>query len=217
MRFLFAIFCSIVLATCVTAQYAKKDIKTMKRLLDEWGPEDIRDTIPARYPGMVQYHVMSPVDLITDPSLSEALSYNSRETIGPLQSGLDTCAMVRVLEVGSTEWARASYIFLDKKSGTPEVLKARCDSIRSAISDGLPFAEAARKFTMDGNRKGGDLGWFRLEQMVEEFGDGVLSHHMGDLFTLPVEIYGWYVVWITGEPGTYKHARFLVARGPICQ
>ena len=216
MRYLLLLSFSLILGSSVSAQYAKKEIKTMKRLMEEWGPEDVRDTIPARFPGMTQYRLMSPVNLITDHALLEALSFNSYETIGPLRSGQDTCSLVRVLEVGSTEWAQASYIFLDKRSGTPEVVRARADSIRTAINSGLPFAEAHKKFTMDGNKNGGDLGWFRVEQMPWEFSDAVFTHHKGDLIAFPVEIYGWYIVSITGEPATYKHARFLVARGPIC-
>lgn len=207
--------CALLAFAC-HGQYAKKDLKQMRRLLDEWKPEDRVDTLPARFPGMVQERGKAPLVAVVDEAIKEAVFSYSKETVGPLPSIGGTCALVRILEHGKSMWARASYIYLNKNSGSPEALQAHADSILGAVQAGLPFAEAANNFTMDGNKRGGDLGWFQLSQMVPEFSAGIVAHHKGDLFTLPVEVYGWYVVWITEEPGSYEHVQYVLGRGAIC-
>ncbi|MEO8068366.1 MAG: peptidylprolyl isomerase [Flavobacteriales bacterium] len=210
-----AVLCALLAVAC-HGQYAKKDLKAMRMLLDQWKPEDLGDTLPKRFPGIVQERGKAPLVAVEDEAIKDAVLTYSKETVGPLHSINGTCAFVRILEHGKTMWARASYVYLNKNSRPPDALQARADSILGAIQAGLPFAEAANKFTMDGNKRGGDLGWFQLSQMVPEFSAGIAAHHKGDLFTLPVEVYGWYVVLITEEPGSYEHVQYVLARGAIC-
>lgn len=217
MKTVFILLCLAFFGVC-NAQHSKQDIKTMKKLLDEVDLSRFSDTVAKRFADVSQHRHMMPLILIDDPAVLQALKMNSTKTVGPFPSIGNTCALVRVVEKAKTTWARVSYIYLDKKSATDEILQARADSIRGAVQRGWLFADAAMKYSMDGNAKhGGDLGWFTTSSMAEEFSAAVVLHKKDDLYTVRVGMYGWYVVLVTGEPGIYEHARYLIVQGPICQ
>lgn len=199
-------------------QFSSKDIKGMKRMLDEAPLEGYVHKLNERYPGMVTEIGKLPLRAISDPAVMEALRHDKKGTTGPYASTDSTCALVRLTGRGSDEWARVNYIFLSRQSGTDEQLRQRADSILQAVRNGWPFQEAALKYSMDGNaKKGGDLGWFTRSMMVPEFSGPVFQHHKGDLFTAAVGIYGWYIVEVTEEPGIYEQIEYILGRGPICR
>jgi parvulin-like peptidyl-prolyl isomerase len=89
---------------------------------------------------------------------------------------------------------RASYIYLDgSKLSQPAI-----DSIRSLIlskySAGASFESLSAEYTMDGNRKHGDTGFFEPGMMVKEFEEAVRRHAKGDTFTVDVPGNQWYYV-----------------------
>lgn len=216
MRTFAALLFAVLFSACF-AQHGEEDIARMKQLLDEADLKHPNDTVAKRFTDMEQHRLTKPLAEVDDPAVLEALKQHSNTTVGPFPSLGHTCALVRIVERRKTTRARVSYIYLDKKSGTDEALQARADSIRAAVQQGWPFADAASKYSMDGNSlRGGDLGWFDTSSMVKEFSDAVVKHHQGDLFTLRVPIYGWYVVLVTGEPGPQEYVQYLIARGPIC-
>jgi hypothetical protein len=213
-----ALLIGCTLPMCCPAQFSSKDIKGMKRMLDEAPSEGYVHKLNVRYPGMVTEIGKLPVQAISDPAIMEAMRLDKKGTTGPYPSTDSTCALVRLTGRGSDEWARVNYIFLSKQSGTDEQLQERADSILQAVQNGWPFQQAALKYSMDGNaKKGGDLGWFTRSTMVPEFSGPVFQHHKGDLFTAAVGIYGWYVVEVTEEPGTYVQIEYILGRGPICR
>ncbi|HEX2617694.1 MAG TPA: peptidylprolyl isomerase [Flavobacteriales bacterium] len=159
----------------------------------------------------------SPVTAIADTAILMAAKQHATVTVGPYPSVNGSCALVRILDEATDQWARVNYIYLNKKSGSDDALHVRADSILSAIKGGWPFADAAAKCSMDGNgQQGGDLGWFARSMMVAEFRDVVFQHHKGDLFIARVDVYGWYVIEVTQEPGTYEVVEYVLGRGPIC-
>lgn len=199
-------------------QFTSKDIKGMKRMLDDAPLEGYVTKLNERYPGIATELGKLPIQALSDPAIQEAIRLDKKGTTGPYPSTDSTCALVRLTGRGSDEWARVNYIFLSKQNGTDEELHLRADSILQAVRNGWSFSEAALKYSMDGNgKRSGDLGWFTRAMMVPEFSAPVFEHHKGDLFTALVGVYGWYVVQVTEEPGIYEHIEYILGRGPICR
>lgn len=76
--------------------------------------------------------------------------------------------------------------------------KDAIDSLRKLIlqqsAAGTTFEQLADKFTMDGNKKHGDLGIFPSGMMVKEFEQAIRSHTNGEIFTVDVPDHQWYYV-----------------------
>ncbi|MBD3785449.1 MAG: peptidylprolyl isomerase [Sphingomonadales bacterium] len=67
--------------------------------------------------------------------------------------------------------------------------------IKAAIDGGADFAEEARKNSTDGAAaNGGDLGWFKLEAMVQPFAEAIASMKEGEVKGPVQTEYGWHVV-----------------------
>ncbi len=73
--------------------------------------------------------------------------------------------------------------------------KEEADGIAAEIEGGKSFEDAAKEHSRDGSSAdGGDLGWFRKEDMVPQFGDAVFSLKPGEV-SAPVETqFGWHVI-----------------------
>lgn len=89
---------------------------------------------------------------------------------------------------------RASYIYLDGTRFT----HSQIDSLRALIlkqyAAGTTFEDLADKYTMDGNRKHGDVGFFQAGMMAKEFEEGVRNHAKDEVFTLDIPDKKWYYV-----------------------
>lgn len=114
------------------------------------------------------------------------------ETI-TLKEGPNTY-IYKALERGMVKEYRASYIYLNGASLSPEEI----DSLRSLIiekyKNGTSFAELSKQYTMDNNPDGGDLGWFKTGVMVTEVEDGIKKYKKGDIFTVDVDDKQWHYV-----------------------
>ncbi|MEQ9150098.1 MAG: peptidylprolyl isomerase [Parvibaculum sp.] len=73
--------------------------------------------------------------------------------------------------------------------------KEEADRIAAEIADGKSFEDAAKEHSRDGSSAdGGDLGWFRKEDMVPQFGEAVFGLEPGEV-SAPVETqFGWHVI-----------------------
>ena len=199
------------------AQFSEKDIAGMKRILDAFSGDNSKDLLAEQYPGMDAGLGRVIRGQATDSAVFAAARTGDTLTVGPFPSTWGDCALVRILHRQVEEYARVNYIYLAKSSGSATMLEARADSILKAVKGGWPFADAAAKYSMDGNAKnGGDLGWFKLSSMVPEFSDPLRMHRQGDLYTGSVSTYGWYVVQVTEAPAKYEDIEFVLGRGPIC-
>lgn len=83
---------------------------------------------------------------------------------------------------------KASHILLDDEDKAKEVI--------AKLDDGGDFAELAKKYsTGPTSSRGGDLGWFQPDQMVEAFADAVRKLEPGKYTEKPVKTrFGWHVV-----------------------
>lgn len=208
---------SVLLLGSVHAQFSRKDITRMKRILDEYSGDNSKDLLAAKYPGMDAQVGRVVMGQASDTAVFAAVRTGDTLTVGPFPSSFGDCALVRILHREVEEYARVNYIYLANSSGSGPVLEARADSILQAVKGGWPFAEAALKYSMDGNgKKGGDLGWFKLSDMVKEFSDALRPRPKGELYTASVGVYGWYVVQVTEAPTRYEDFEYLIGLGPIC-
>lgn len=67
--------------------------------------------------------------------------------------------------------------------------------IKDEIDAGADFAEEAKKNSTDGAAaNGGDLGWFKLEAMVQPFAEAIASMKDGEVKGPVQTEYGWHVV-----------------------
>lgn len=100
----------------------------------------------------------------------------------------------KVFSKKTTTLSRASYIFLDGN----ELSFKQVDTVRKFIlsehKKGVPFDSLAMKYSMDGNKKLGDTGWFGEGVMAKEFSDALKLHSLSEIFTVDVPVSHWYFV-----------------------
>jgi peptidyl-prolyl cis-trans isomerase C len=102
----------------------------------------------------------------------------------------------------SPEQVRASHILILVAPDAGEEEKAearsRITEIRRRIAAGEDFAELAGQFSEDGSSaKGGDLGYFRREQMVKPFADAAFSLQIGELSEVVTTQYGFHLIRVS--------------------
>lgn len=89
---------------------------------------------------------------------------------------------------------RVSYIYLDgSKLKMQEIDQIRTDILKE-YHQKKDFASLAKKYNMDGNKDGGDLGWFAEGMMVPEFEKAVEAQKINDIFKVDVPERKWYYV-----------------------
>ncbi len=91
--------------------------------------------------------------------------------------------------------------------------RAKADSILTAIRGGADFADMAKRFSEDGSAPyGGDLGWFRLGQMVPEFERAAYSLKAGEI-SEPVETpFGFHIIKLERIRGPERSASHILIR-----
>lgn len=75
------------------------------------------------------------------------------------------------------------------------------NDILKALQDGADFAAQAAEHSIDpGSRqRGGDLGWFRAGDMVEEFSTAAFALEEGQISPAPVQsAFGWHILKLDG-------------------
>ena len=79
-------------------------------------------------------------------------------------------------------------------------LMATADSLKSLLENGANFASLSDAYSTDkaANEKGGDLGWFRANQMVSPFSDTCFIAKTGE-YKLVATQYGLHIVQVTNK------------------
>lgn len=95
---------------------------------------------------------------------------------------------------------KASHILISpEKAGSLEKAQATIDSLKKLVDGGASFEELAMKYGTDGTKdKGGDLGWFKREDMVSPFNDTCFFGKVGDVKTVTTQ-FGVHLVKIVGR------------------
>jgi peptidyl-prolyl cis-trans isomerase C len=98
--------------------------------------------------------------------------------------------------------ARHILILVSPDAGEEEKSEARSrmEEIRNRVVAGEDFAELASQFSEDGSSaSGGDLGYFRREQMVKPFADAAFSLMIGQLSGIVATEFGYHLIQVTDK------------------
>ncbi len=92
-----------------------------------------------------------------------------------------------------------------------EQIFALGDSIKNLLENGANFASLSNKFSTDkaANEKGGDLGWFRANQMVSPFSDTCFAAKVGE-YKLVATQYGLHIVQVTNKARNEKKVKIAI-------
>ena len=103
---------------------------------------------------------------------------------------------------------KARHILLKVEPGKADAAKATADSIIKAIKGGAKFEDMATKYSVDqaANAKGGDLGWFNYQMMVEPFSEACFSSSKGSLITVETQ-FGLHVIDVTDMSASSKQVK----------
>lgn len=178
----FLLLCFLVIATAAQGQSAEESFKQVKTLADA-------NSFINKYPS--QKPVLHALNSARDTTARNRVLYKMKAG-DIIRIGQITYKIID--KTAADDAFRASYIYLDGSKLTLPVI----DSLRSLIikkyTAGVSFEELCDKYTMDGNRNHGDLGFFKAGMMVKEFEDGVRLHSKGEVFTIDVPRQQWYYV-----------------------
>jgi len=102
---------------------------------------------------------------------------------------------------------KASHILIRApKDSTKEQIEAarvKAEGVKKEISDGLNFAEAAKKYSEDTSsaEQGGELDYFAKGEMVQEFSDAAFSTKVGEVSSPILTEFGWHVIKVEAKKG----------------
>ena len=102
-----------------------------------------------------------------------------------------------LIPVETTDTATA-----DEKAAAEKVAKEDAEKIIKQLKDGKKFATLAKKYSKDEGTasNGGDLGYFNLDEMVDEFSNAVKELKVDEYTKEPVKSqYGYHIIIKTGE------------------
>lgn len=89
-------------------------------------------------------------------------------------------------------------INLDPSEEDKQNAKKEADSIYEKIVNGLDFADAAKEYSQGPSAsKGGDLGFFTKERMVEAFSNKAFKMNIGDISKPVLTRFGWHLIKVT--------------------
>ena len=90
----------------------------------------------------------------------------------------------------------------DEKDAAEKVAKEDAEKIIKKLKDGKKFSTLAKKYSKDEGTasNGGDLGYFDLNEMVDEFSDAVKELKVDEYTKEPVKSsFGYHIILKTGE------------------
>ncbi len=139
------------------------------------------------------------------PLAAYAFGPDSKKMYGPVFEN-DLYTMARVVQVKMLpDSVGARHILL------PAGEQERADSILKALKGGASFAELSDLYSDDPQAKlrGGDLGIFAPDQMIEEFAQAVLDTKRGDYFEVTTQ-FGLHVGQVTYRSPDVKKVQIAV-------
>jgi len=90
--------------------------------------------------------------------------------------------------------------------------RAQAEQILQRIREGEDFAQLARRYSQDPGSKdrGGDLGWFRENQMVPEFSSVAFSLPPGAVSGVVESSFGFHIIKVEKAKGAERQARHIL-------
>lgn len=187
----------LILSSSSSAQTIDSILTALKQVDSQYDFYSIR----SKFSNLEVTHLLIPQSEVHNLKLKKTLKMEVG-TVEKTPGTNNPCSYLKVIDKGNKYLMKARYIFLSKNSGTDQELSDQTDMIINKIRAGENFENLARKFSQDSNsKKGGNLGWFSENLMVQEFENSVKNHKSGDIFKIKIPIYGWYVIKITDKHG----------------
>jgi len=110
---------------------------------------------------------------------------------------------------------KAKHILIDEKTIGHDKALARADSLKKLIEGGAPFADLAKKFSIDGSAaKGGEVGTFARGAMVGPFEDAAFNGKKGDLKIVTTQ-FGVHLIQIEDQKGASKVVKVAIVDVPL--
>lgn len=93
-----------------------------------------------------------------------------------------------------------------------EAARAEAEEILEQLRNGADFEEMARRYTDEpgGRERAGDLGWFRMGQMVPEFERAAFSLPPGAISNVVETSFGFHIIKVERVKGGERHARHIL-------
>lgn len=106
--------------------------------------------------------------------------------------------------------ARHILIRPNQQTGDYSKAKATIDSLKTLVENGADFGELAMKYGTDGTAaEGGDLGWFKREDMVHPFNDSCFFAKVGDI-KVAVTQFGVHLIKVEEKAPEVKKVRIAI-------
>jgi peptidyl-prolyl cis-trans isomerase SurA len=94
--------------------------------------------------------------------------------------------------------------------------KIRADSVFERVRAREDFEQLARRVSEDGTReRGGDLGFFRRNDMVREFADVAFALRPGEVSSPVLTQFGWHIIKVERVRGAEVQARHILIRNEL--
>lgn len=95
--------------------------------------------------------------------------------------------------------------------------RATAEEVLALARDGDDFAQLARRFSTDPGsaQQGGDLGWFRRGDMVQEFEQAAFSLRPGEVSGIVESPFGFHVIKLERVRGGERSARHILIRAEV--
>lgn len=94
---------------------------------------------------------------------------------------------------------RFSHILIKEREGeTPDEVLSRCRAVQKRLEDGESFADVAREVSDGGSAdRGGDLGYYRPDQISPEFQVPARDLEIGEVSEPITSDYGYHLIMVT--------------------
>lgn len=95
--------------------------------------------------------------------------------------------------------------------------RATAEEVLALAREGEDFAQLARRFSDDPGSatQGGDLGWFRRGQMVNEFEQAAFSLRPGQISDIVESPFGFHIIKVERARGGERSARHVLIRASV--
>lgn len=138
-----------------------------------------------------------------------AFSNKVGDIYGPIKEG-NAYSLVKIDDIKDLpDSVQARHILINpEKLGSYEAALALADSLKGLIETGTSFAKLAEQYSEDTGsaREGGDLGWFRKNQMVKPFEEAAFNGEVNKLYTVTTQ-FGVHLLQPTRKGKLTKQVR----------
>lgn len=193
----------LLASSLVTFGQKAKKIKKKLKKIDE---SERVQKLKSKYPEW-------QVELVSVNSESRTLNESVRNLkVGEMVTVAEAGKLYvyKLLEAKESREFRARYIYLNGDKLTKDELDSTRTLIIAKYNSGAEFTDLVKMFTMDGNTKGGDLGWFHEGAMVNEFETAMRDHKKGDIFYIDVVDNKWFYVTLKTHDDKVKRTFDLI-------